>query len=68
MLVDIVIGVGAALALSRLLRSTLFGVTPHDPLTFIIVTLALGAVAAAACWLPARRATCVDPMEALRYK
>jgi len=57
----------AALALSRVLQTLLFDVKPTDPLTFTAVSLALIAVALLACWLPARRAALVDPMEALRY-
>jgi predicted permease len=64
----IVVGVCAALALSHLLESMLFGVTAHDPVTYFAVALALGFVAAAACWLPARRATRVDPIVALRHE
>jgi putative ABC transport system permease protein len=64
----LVVGVLGAVGLTRLLRSLLYGVAPTDPLTFILVTLALGATALAASWLPARRATRVDPMEALRYE
>jgi predicted permease len=62
----IALGIGGALALTRLLSAQLFGVAPSDPATFACVTLALGAVALAACWLPARRATRVEPMAALR--
>lgn len=62
----LLIGVGAALALSRLLRSLLFHVSPVDPLTFAAVVALLVVVAFLACWLPARRATKVDPMVALR--
>ena len=62
------IGVAAALGLTRFLRSLLFEVQPHDPLTFLIVCLAVVAVALAACYIPARRATKVDPLVALRYE
>jgi ABC-type antimicrobial peptide transport system permease subunit len=44
----------------------LFGTTPADPLTYVVVTLTLGAVAVCACYLPARRAATIDPMIALR--
>ena len=65
-LLGVAIGIGAALALTRLLTGLLFGVAPADPLTFIAVPLALALVALLACWLPARRAMQVDPMTALR--
>jgi len=64
----IVVGIGGALALTRLLRSLLFEIRPTDPLTFIGVSLLLGLVALAACYIPARRAMRVEPMEALRYE
>ena len=62
------IGVAAALGLTRFLRSLLFEVQPHDPLTFLIVCLVVVLVALAACYIPARRATKVDPLVALRYE
>jgi len=60
------VGIVGALAATQLLRGLLFGITATDPLTFIVVPLLLLAVALLACWLPARRAARVDPMEALR--
>jgi putative ABC transport system permease protein len=61
-------GLASAFALTQFLRGLLFGISPSDPLTFIALPLVLAAVAALACWLPARGATRVDPMEALRYE
>ena len=60
------LGLAAALTLDRMLRSLLFGVTPTDPLTLIGVTLLLSTVAYVACYLPARRAARLDPVDALR--
>jgi putative ABC transport system permease protein len=62
------IGLAGALALTRLLRSLLFSVSSADPLTFAIIPVLLVAVALLACWLPARRAAKVDPVEALRFE
>jgi ABC-type antimicrobial peptide transport system permease subunit len=62
----LLIGLAGALALSRFLQSLLFGVDATDPATFVLVAVGLLLVAAGACWIPARRATRVDPMIALR--
>ena len=62
----VVIGLGGAWAAARLLTSQLFGITPHDPVSFTLVPLALLAIAILASWLPTRRALSVDPASALR--
>lgn len=61
-----IIGLGAAWGLTRLLRTFLFETSPHDPATFAVVPLVLLAIAILACWLPARRASKVDPIVVLR--
>jgi putative ABC transport system permease protein len=65
-LAGVALGVVGALAATRLAASMLYGVGPHDPLTFVSVVALLVLVALGASWLPARRATRVDPMVALR--
>jgi putative ABC transport system permease protein len=67
-LVGVAIGIAAALGLTRLMASQLFGVSPHDPLTFAAVAVLLFVVAVAACYIPARRAMRVDPIVALRHE
>ena len=64
----IAVGAGAALALTRLVKSMLYGIQPYDPLTMAGGVLILLAVALAASWIPARRAAGVQPMEALRHE
>jgi predicted permease len=67
-LVGVVLGLAAAFALARFITSFLFGVTPKDPVVFVFVPVLLAVVAFFAVWLPARRASRVDPLIALRYE
>jgi putative ABC transport system permease protein len=67
-LVGLAVGLAGALALTRLMKALLFGVSSSDPLTFGSIALLLALVALLACWVPARRATRVNPTVALRQE
>jgi putative ABC transport system permease protein len=67
-LIGVLSGSASALALTRLMKSLLFAVSATDPLTYIVIALLLTTVAFLACWVPARRATKVDPIIALKYE
>jgi putative ABC transport system permease protein len=62
------LGVAGALAATRTISSLLYGITPHDPATFALVSTVLLSIAILACWIPAARAARVDPMLALRIE
>jgi len=64
--IGMTLGLGGAAAVTRLMRSLLFGISPLDPITFAVVPIVLAAAAVLASYLPARRAATVDPVETLR--
>ena len=66
--IGIVTGLAAAFFITRVLQSQLYGITTSDPLTYVVTATILGIVSMLACFIPARRAARVDPMEALRYE
>jgi putative ABC transport system permease protein len=66
--VGVVIGVGGAIALTRLMHSLLFNTSATDPFTFVLISVLLSLAAFLACYIPARRAAKVDPLIALRYE
>ncbi len=67
-LIGVAAGLAPAIRLTRLMASLLFGVTPTDLATFVTVTVVLFGVGLAACYIPAKRATQVDPIRTLRYE
>ena len=64
--IGVVAGLLAAIGFTRMLQGLLFGISASDPLTFVVIAVLLVGVTLLACWIPARRATKVDPLEALR--
>ena len=67
-LIGVAVGIGAAVLLTRLAASMMYGVTPLDPWTFAVAVAVLVTVALTATWMPARRASRIDPIVALRYE
>ena len=67
-LIGVVVGLAAAFVLSRVMESLLFGITATDPATFVAIPFVLVAAATLASYVPARRATKIDPVMALRYE
>jgi putative ABC transport system permease protein len=64
--VGVAIGLAGAAAAATLLRAQLFGIAPTDPVSYAVAVPVLGLAALAACWIPARRATAISPLESLR--
>jgi ABC-type antimicrobial peptide transport system permease subunit len=65
-IIGVILGLAGAYSLSRFVSSMLYGISAQDPRVFVAAAIALAAVAGAAAWIPARRATRVDPITALR--
>jgi ABC-type antimicrobial peptide transport system permease subunit len=66
--IGLAIGIGSAFGLTRFLNSMLFGITSRDPMTFAVTGLVMALVTAVACYVPARRAAKIEPLESLRYE
>jgi putative ABC transport system permease protein len=66
--IGLILGIAGAVMLTRVIRTSLFGISPTDPLTFVITLALLGATGLTACYVPARRASRIDPMSALRHE
>lgn len=66
LLIGLALGVAGAVFAGRVIRGLLFGVTPYDPVTFIIVTVTMAAIGLLACWIPALRAARIDPAISMR--
>ena len=66
--IGVLLGVPAALAVTQLLREVIYGIAPNDPLSFVAAAALMLAAATAAAWIPARGATLIDPMRALRQE
>ncbi len=64
--IGLVLGLGGAYFSTRVIRGMLFGVAPHDPTTFLAVSLVMGAIGIVACWIPAHRASRIDPAITMR--
>jgi ABC-type antimicrobial peptide transport system permease subunit len=67
-IIGIVVGLAAAWGASRFLASLLFGIKPTDPATYVVIAVTMALVALFAAYVPARRATAIDPVDALRYE
>jgi ABC-type antimicrobial peptide transport system permease subunit len=64
--IGLVLGIGGALVAARVIRGLLFGVAPHDPVTFVAVAVMMASIGIVACWIPALRASRIDPAITMR--